>query len=388
MGFCIVLTTIVNSFTNVSLSYYSKKADVKFNLLRVLGQNEMQPDIRVTGHFTVEEALYGCSKTVEYARQVISVNPMITVVGVDGRVWWGHQQCELAVCPVCNGAKHVFKRKVKHYSSSDKAQDVITRSATYPCYHCHQTGSVLVNKHGNNDHTHNSCSNCDLIRSEEHRIDVTIPPRSKPGEFITIPEMGNQVIINNQVVTGSLVLSIDKVATGDFQMYTDHFELTLKLTPLEALNGFLYNKTLDIDGITGSQHVIVDRRNKTTLLSQTVRVKGMKVCDVHIDIPSEQRAGNQPAQSETNEAIMDATVVPANEKMCSSFTESELLIKFALLSEQETDELSEISVDVDENGNMMFTGQDDIDAFVKKYELKRESQRARGLLKLLEKLKK
>jgi hypothetical protein len=85
MGFCIVLTTIVNSFTNVSLSYYSKKADVKFNLLRVLGQNEMQPDIRVTGHFTVEEALYGCSKTVEYARQVISVNPMITVVGVDGR---------------------------------------------------------------------------------------------------------------------------------------------------------------------------------------------------------------------------------------------------------------------------------------------------------------
>jgi hypothetical protein len=340
--YCGHLLTSCNAHANVSLSYTSESRDgskVQLNMIRILNQQSVQSDIRLVGKLSLDEALFGCQMMMEYNRQMIDPS------------------CQLTVCPACRGMGYIVKKR-------RSADALIKRNIIYPCYYCHQTGSTVHIQ-----------GNCHGLITFPVAAEIEVPPNSKTGDVITIPHLGNQVIDNNRILNGNLVLTIDKVASGDIEMQAGYFELTVRLTPLQALNGFVYNKTFTVGG--AENRILIDRQNKTTTMSQTVTVKGVKMCCT----PTPLKPTEIPSSVVTDMVATDA-------RSCAIREDWHLLVKFALLSEKETDELEDIPVNVDDDGNMIFTSQDDLNLFMRKYESKRESQRARGLLKLLEKLQK
>jgi DnaJ-class molecular chaperone len=79
---------------------------------------------------------------------------------------------------------------------------------------------------------------CPPFIREVKVVPVKLPPGSREGYKVSLPNEGNEVIENGVKVTGNLDVTIQKVHSRNLLLLENYVELNIKLTVMEALQVF------------------------------------------------------------------------------------------------------------------------------------------------------
>lgn len=304
--------------------------------------NNVPAHITLVEALSIENAIMGTTLAYEIERQLVN------------------QDCERIVCPHCRGSK-----SVTHFRSTKTSR----RSVTFPCPICGGTGFVSAN-------------GCESFHGVKSQVVVSVPPGVRTGESFTTPQLGNQIYVDQTVVTGDFILNIGNITTGNYSLAADHLELSVWLGPDEALNGF----EMDVPYISGIQRIHIDRRGKLTPPGTKVRLPGL-------GLPRKTTAveggGGEGEGGESVQVLADSTTISDSTDVTvpKPVEREDLVVSFSLLPE--TPPPKEIpGGTLGPDGNIRFKSQEALDNFLKDREQRAKDASARHLLRVLEKSKK
>lgn len=208
-------------------------------------------------------------------------------------------------------------------------------------------------------------------------VSIKFPPGTRPGHQITLPGLGNPCFREVDFAVGDLVLTVSTVGKDEgYDVTGDGVTLTVTMTPDEALDGFVYEKSY----ITDDEFIRIDRRGKVTIPGSTVHIKEM-------GFPIKNATATSTTSNTTS-----VSAAAGNETIPSpaSMARDDLVIKFELEEESPEDKGEDTfpsTETVSPAGMLLLDSQEAIDAFITRSERKKKNRMGRDLLLLLRKHK-